>query len=93
MEAILNSLDDRGKKIAAIAEAAASEAVRKKVTRMMDFMTGFNPKKLQQFLALSSEERRSHLHCLELIQAEQEKVCFCPAALSRLLLKLISPPR
>jgi hypothetical protein len=80
METIYNSMDVRRQKIAAVAEAAATEAVRKKVNHMMDFMTGFNDQKLRQFLAFSVEDREGHLAYLETIQTDQEKVCFCPAA-------------
>jgi hypothetical protein len=84
METILSSLDNRRKNIAAIAEAAATEALRKKgkkVTHMLDFMTGFNHDKLREFLALSFEDRKGHLDYLEQIQGENEKVCFLSSRL------------
>jgi hypothetical protein len=68
-------------KIAAIAKAAALEAVRKKATCMLDFMTGFNHDKLREFLALSFEDRKGHLDYLEQIQRENEKVCFLSSRL------------
>ena len=81
METIYNSMDARRQKIAAVAEAAATEALRKKVNRMMDFMTGFNHDKLRDFLALSFEDRKGHLDYLEQIQRENEKVCFLSSRL------------
>lgn len=77
MEAVLNTLDERRNAIAGIAQAAASEAVRRKVDRMLGVMNGFNEEKLREFLGYSFDEQKEHLEYLEQLQEDNEKVRVC----------------
>jgi len=77
METALNTLDERRKKMAMLADAAAAEAIRKKVTRMMGVVDGFKKKQLREFLVLTFDGQKERLEFLEQFQEENEKVRVC----------------
>ena len=82
-ENVLDTPESRRKKISQIAEAAASEAITKKVNRMFGIKDGYNEDSLQTFLAMTPEERQENLDLSEALikNAKAVRFHFGPCAL------------